>query len=314
MGYAVVLGEALIDLLETAAATGGDPGYRQAIGGAPLNVAVGISRLGGEVEYAGSLSNDVLGDRIAAFLRRAGVRTTAAKRVAVPTTLAVTTFDGAEPTFTFYGEPPSYALLAPGDLDPALTGGADVLYAGSICLLREPFRAAARAAWRTPGPLRVFDPNVRPTLLPDAAAVHDLRDLVEEFFATADLVKLSSADAEVLYDGASPAAAAERILKLGARAVVVTWGAKGAYVASADGASMLPAPSVAAIDATGAGDSVMGALIRRLLADGFPADLDGWYRHVRFALAVAGLVCERQGGATAMPTPEELTERWGALI
>jgi fructokinase len=71
---------------------------------------------------------------------------------------------------------------------------------------------------------------------------------------------------------------------------------------------------VAAIDATGAGDSVMGALIRRLLADGFPADLAGWHRYVRFALAVAGLVCERPGGATAMPTNDELVARWGALI
>jgi fructokinase len=311
MGYAVVLGEALVDLLE--ADLDGELIYRQAIGGAPLNVAVGATRLGGEVQYAGSLSGDILGERLAAFLRAAGVGLRAVKRVPVPTTLAVTTFEGAEPTFTFYGEPPSYALLEPGDLDPGLIGGADVLYAGSICLLREPFLAAARAAWQVPGPLRVFDPNVRPTLLPDAAAVAALRDLVEEFFATADLVKLSSADAAVLYDGADPPAAAERIRKLGARAVVVTSGAKGAYVSAGEGASMLPAPVVAAVDATGAGDSVMGALVRRLLADGFPAGLAGWQRHVRFALAVAGLVCERPGGATAMPTHEELTARWGEL-
>jgi fructokinase len=312
MGYAVVLGEALVDLLETE--LDGELTYRQAIGGAPLNVAVGATRLGGEVQYVGSLGSDVLGDRIAAFLRRIGVGMQASKRVPVPTTLAVTTFEGAEPTFTFYGEPPSYALLEPGDLDPALTGGADVLYTGSICLLREPFRSAARAAWAVPGPLKVFDPNVRPTLLPDADAITALRKLVEEFFATADMVKLSSADAELLYDGAPPDAAAALILGLGARAVVVTRGSKGAYVATGEGASMLPAPTVAAIDATGAGDSVMGALIRRLLADGMPADLEGWHHNVRFALAVAGLVCERQGGATAMPTNDELTARWGALI
>jgi fructokinase len=312
MGYAVVLGEALIDLLE--ADHEGELIYRQAIGGAPLNVAVAATRLGGDVRYVGSLSSDVLGDRLAAFLRDAGVRLKNAKRVAVPTTLAVTTFVGAEPTFTFYGEPPSYALLEPDDLDRTEIGGADVLYAGSICLLREPFRTAARAAWQTPGPVKVFDPNVRPTLLPDAKAVDNLRDLVEEFFATADLVKLSSADAVVLYDGAEPAAAAEQIRSLGAKAVVVTCGSKGAYIATADGAEMLPAPSVAAIDATGAGDSVMGALVRRLLADGVPADLAGWRRSVRFALAVAGLVCERRGGATAMPTNDELVARWGALI
>lgn len=312
MGYAVVLGEALVDLQEQT--LDGELVYRQAIGGAPLNVAVGAARLGGDVHFVGSLGGDALGQRIAAFLDRVGVGTQAVRRAAVPTSLAVATFDGAEPTFQFYGEPPSYALLEAGDLDRALIAEAAVIYAGSISLMREPFLSAARAAWAIAGPLRVFDPNVRPLLLPDAAAVASLREMVEEFFATADLVKLSSADAELLYDGSSPAAAAERIRRTGARNVVVTCGAKGAYVAATDGAAMLPAPSVDAVDATGAGDSVMGALVRRLLADGIPVDLDGWQRNVRFALAVAGLVCERQGGAVAMPTQEELTARWGALV
>jgi fructokinase len=228
--------------------------------------------------------------------------------------LAVTTFEGAEPTFTFYGDPPSYALLEPGDVDTGLVAGADVVYTGSISLLREPFQAAARAAWAVDGPLRVFDPNVRPTLLPDAAAVAAQRDLAEEFFATAHLVKLSSADAEVLYDGADPATAAARILATGAGAVVVTHGSRGAYVAAGGDHAMLPAPSVTAVDATGAGDSVMGALISRLLAEGLPDRMDDWQRHVRFALAVAALVCERRGGAVAMPTAAELTDRWGALV
>ena len=65
-----------------------------------------------------------------------------------------------------------------------------------------------------------------------------------------------------------------------------------------------------AVDATGAGDSVMGALIRRLLAEGFPPDLAGWHRHVRFALAVAGLVCESPGGAVSMPTREQVAARF----
>ena len=311
MGYAVVLGEALVDLLE--ADLGGELVYRQAIGGAPLNVAVGATRLGADVRYVGALSTDVMGERLVAFLCDAEVGLDGIKRVAAPTTLAVTTFQGAEPTFTFYGEPPSYALLHPSDIDTATVENASVLYAGSISLLREPFLSAARHAWRIEGPIKVFDPNVRPTLLPDAGAVTDLRDLVEEFFATADLVKLSSADAAVLYDGADPATAAGHIRKLGARAVVVTCGATGAYVA-ADGTEMIPAPRVEAVDATGAGDSVMGALVRRLLADGFPADLAGWHKNVRYALAVAGLVVERRGGAIAMPSEEELAARWPNLV
>jgi fructokinase len=324
VGYAMVMGEALIDLLEADLDSG--QVYRQAIGGAPLNVAVGVARLGGDVRYAGTLGTDVLGDRIAAFLRDAGVDSRDVRRVAVPTTLAVTTFEGAEPTFTFYGEPPSYALLDADDLDLSAVAAAAVLYTGSICLLREPFRTAALAAWSAAapsssapsssglsasGPLRVFDPNVRPTLLPDKAAADALRELVEHFFSTADLVKLSSADAVVLYGEHDPAAAAARIRALGAGAVVVTCGSKGAYVDASDGATMIPAPVVDAIDATGAGDSVMAALVSRLLHGGRPAGLTGWTDHVRFALSVAGLVCERQGGATAMPTPADLQARWG---
>ncbi|GAB1646176.1 carbohydrate kinase family protein [Krasilnikovia sp. MM14-A1259] len=311
MGYAVVLGEALVDLLETE--RDGELIYRQAIGGAPLNVAVGATRLGGDVEFAGTLGTDAPGERIAALLRTAGVGARGVRRVPVPTTLAVTTFEGAEPSFTFYGEPPSYALLRPDDLDAALIAGASVLYAGSIALLREPFRAAARAAWAIPGPVRVFDPNVRPTLLPGPAAVASLRDLVEEFFATADLVKLSAADAAVLYAGAPPEQAAAQILRRGAGVVVVTAGAQGAYLATPGAATMLPAPRVSARDATGAGDSVMGALVQRLLAEGPPAGPADWQRHVRFALAVAALVCERPGGAVAMPTAAEVTGRWGPL-
>jgi fructokinase len=309
VGYAMVMGEALIDLLE--ADLDGERIYRQAIGGAPLNVAVGVARLGGDVRFAGTLSTDVLGDRMAAFLRAAGVDGQGVRRVGVPTTLAVTTFEGAEPTFTFYGEPPSYALLTPADLDVPAIAGAAVLYAGSISLLREPFLAAARAAWSTAGPLRVFDPNVRPTLLPGTAAVDALRDLTEEFFATADLVKLSSADAVALYGEHDPAAAAAHILTLGAGAVVVTCGSRGAHVATRDGATDIPAPLVEAVDATGAGDSVMAALISRLLTGGRPTGPAAWTGHVRFALSVAGLVCERQGGATAMPTPADLLARWG---
>ena len=60
-----------------------------------------------------------------------GVGVRLLKRVPVPTTLAVTTFQGAEPAFTFYGEPPSYALLEPGDVDTGLVRGAEVRDTGS---------------------------------------------------------------------------------------------------------------------------------------------------------------------------------------
>ncbi|MDI6098047.1 PfkB family carbohydrate kinase [Actinoplanes sp. NEAU-A12] len=312
MPYAVILGEALVDLLETT--SGPETLYRTAIGGGPLNVAVGVRRLGGEAHFVGTVSEDVWGERICAFLAEAGVGVTGVRRVTAASTLALTTFAGPEPRFRFYGEPPSYGRLTPGDLDLSLLGGAAVRYAGSISLLAQPFLDAARRAWAVPGPLRVLDPNVRPALLPDDAAVAALRDVVEQFAATADLVKLSSADVAVLYSGATVPEAARRLRRTGAGAVVVTCGPDGAWLDAGAETAALPAPAVQAVDATGAGDSVMAALIARLLATGLPDGVAGWGESLGFALRVAGLVCERHGGAAAMPTQDDLDRRWGTAV
>ena len=299
---AVVVGEALVDLMETDFS--GERAYRPMVGGAPLNVAVGLARLGRPVEFVGSIGRDVLGQRIRAFLAATGVGTAGCVEVDAPTSLAVTSFSGAEPDFHFYGEPPSYGLLSPTSLDLARIRAATILYCGSIALLCEPSLAAARLAWREPGPIKAFDPNVRLNLVRDRGA---LRTIVEEFAATADLVKLSEPDALALFD-ADPGAAAEHLRAVGAATVVVTRGAAGALVVTGTGRATVPAPAVRAVDTTGAGDAMMAGLLSGLL-DGVPDTLDGWVSRARFAVTVAGLVCERPGGATAMPTLAEVHAR-----
>jgi fructokinase len=309
MGYAVVLGEAIIDLLD--GECDGEPVYRQAIGGAPLNVAVGVARLGGRAQFVGSVGDDVLAGRIRDFLARTGVGVDGLVSVPAPSALAVATFAGAEPDFRFYGDPPSYGLLDPASVDLSLVEDSAVLYCGSIALLQPPVLAAARLAWSRAGGTRVFDPNVRPRLLHDDRARDQYRDVVAEFAGSAHLVKLSSADAAVLFPGATVAEAAERLRSLGATVVVVTCGATGAVVAAGQPSVRVPAPEVDPVDATGAGDSVMAALVADLLAEGEPVGAAGWVPRVAFALQVAGLVCESPGGAVAMPTRADVAARFG---
>lgn len=307
MRYAVVFGEALIDLLE--GECDGRPVYRRVIGGAPLNVAVGVARLGGTVEFAGSVGDDALAGKILDFLAAAGVGRRVVTTVAAPTTLAVASFAGAEPDFRFYGDPPSYGMDGAAPIDGDLLAGAAVLYCGSIVLLHPTALVAARSAWSLTKGLRVFDPNIRPRLLPDEAAWARQREIVAEFAATAHLVKLSAADADALY-GETPEQVAVRLRALGARVVVVTRGAAGAYVAYGSANAQVPAPVVDAVDATGAGDSVMAALIADLLADGPPDTLSAWQDRVAYALRVAALVCESSGGADSMPTRSAVATRF----
>jgi fructokinase len=68
------------------------------------------------------------------------------------------------------------------------------------------------------------------------------------------------------------------------------------------------------VDTTGAGDATMAALIHGLLARGAaPTDAAGWIDLTRFAMAVAAVVCEAPGGATAMPSLEGVWERFPDL-
>ena len=173
-----------------------------------------------------------------------------------------------------------------------------------MCLLSPPVLAAAREAWAIPGPVRVFDPNVRPVVGVDP-------DVVAEFAATADLVKLSSADAAALW-GESPERAAARLLALGAGAVVVTTGAEGP-------SSRTPPPRPACPPRRRrdrrhrAGDATMAGLSWGILTHGLPGDLAGWEALTRVAVHVAGLVCESRGGAVSMLTLAALRARFPAL-
>jgi fructokinase len=300
----MVLGEALVDLLESS--VDGELVYRPAVGGAPLNVAVGLARLGTRVEFVGAVGDDVLGARVRAFLRGVGVGDERLRTVTGPTTIALTSFDGAEPDFHFYGEPPSYGRFGPADLDQTRLSGAAAVYCGSIALLRPDALEAARAAWAAPGPLRALDPNVRLSVLRDPAAY---RAVVEELAATADLVKLSGPDAAALYD-ADAEHAARRLRAVGAAAVVVTLGAAGALVAADETWVRVDAPAVRAVDTTGAGDAAMAALIHGLLTWGVPDSPERWRGLVGFATASAALVCEATGGAVAMPTYAQILARF----
>jgi fructokinase len=304
MRYATVLGEALIDLLE--GRCDDETVYRAVVGGAPFNVAVGVARLGGAVQFVGSLSTDALGRRLSDFLTANGVSTDNVYQVDEPTTLALTTFVGSEPSFAFYGD--SHGRLSPNDLDLELVASSDVLYCGSIAMLREPTLASARSAWAVPGPRKVFDPNARPQLLRNVAAY---RAVVEEFAATADLVKLSAADAGVLW-GEDPVTVAHRLAQ-DRTTVVVTRGAAGALIRNAGETIEIEAPMANAVDATGAGDSVMAALIHGLLVSS-PDVKTNWSALVSYAVAVAALTVEGRGGATALPTAAAVRARFPQVI
>jgi len=189
-------GEALIDFTASEAGALAFLGHE---GGSPLNTAVACARLGQPTGFLTQLSTDLFGERLMAFLARNGVDTRFILRSAAPSTLAFVERTPQTNRYAFYTHGSADATWAPEPL-PQLPAECRFLHFGSISLLQEPAAThiAELVAANAGRCVIVFDPNVRPSLIPDMAAY---RARVTEWFALADLVKLSDEDAELLAPG-----------------------------------------------------------------------------------------------------------------
>jgi ribokinase len=103
-------------------------------------------------------------------------------------------------------------------------------------------------------------------------------------------------------DDASAEQAARQLHERGARAVVITLGARGAFALNEHGGRRVPPFRVTAVDTTAAGDAFVGALATAYAAQ---PDLDA---ALRAASAAGALAATKFGAQPSMPTRAELDE------
>ncbi len=295
----VAIGEMLIDFTPVVE-DGRTVGFRLHPGGSPYNVAIALARMGVEVEFAGKASTDLFGRLLVDHLQREGVGTRFLSRSPAPSTLAFVALEGGEPSFAFYGEGAADTLLQPDDLSAGIAA-AGVLHFGSISLLRG--QAAATIAGvveRLRGcALLSFDPNIRPSLVTDAAGY---RQILARMFRAAGIVKMSEADARWFAPERSADAVAAEVRSQGPALVVITRGARGASARTATAHAQFAAPEVRVVDTVGAGDAFTAGLLCALVQrDATTREAvehlgaDELQTALRFAAAAAALTCTREG-------------------
>jgi fructokinase len=300
----VVAGESLVDLVPD-----DDGRLRPLPGGSPLNVAVGLGRLGVATGFLGGLSSDALGDLLVGRLEGSGVRVLPSRRTTRPTTLAMVHLDGeGHAAYSFYLDGTSATGFGSDELalaareEPAVARAALHVSLGAVTLaspgtgrlLAELLRDGATR------PLVSLDPNVRPAIMRDLAAE---RAAIEAAVAAVDLVKVSDADLIALAPDRDPLAVAGEWARSGPALVVVTRGADGATAVRAEGGTLTVASlSVDVVDTVGAGDAFTSGLLAALdehdLLDRTALQVAdaGLLREVlAFAARVAAVTCTRHG-------------------
>ncbi len=297
-GVIAVIGEALIDLVET-----DDDAPRLARpGGSPYNVALGLARLGRHACFVGRLSRDPLGAVLRNHAVRSGVDLELAVDAYEPTTVALIELaaDGSA-TYRFGVDGTADFRWTDAELH-SVPSSVDAVHFGSLASWLPPGDAAiARrvAELREAGALVSYDPNVRPHLQPDAAQA---RAQIEQALALTHLVKTSEEDVAWLYPDESADDIIAGWLELGPSVVVLTRGAEGAHAVTRHGTLTCPPVRTEVVDTVGAGDAFMSGLLDAAAAHDLlgekeldAAGPDAIRALLSHAAVIAAITCSRAG-------------------
>lgn len=298
-------GEVLVDLIFIEKPGEGSR-VEMHFGGAPANLAVGVSRLGHRAGFVGSVGDDIFGKFLINSLRMYEVDTrfTVIKRAR--TTLAFVVVDErGERWFFFYRKPwteTADTMLELSDVDPYEVAKARVFhfsgFSTSFPPTSETIYTLAEYSRRS-GAVVSYDPTYREDVwLSREKTVEAFRRSLK----IATMLSMSIDEVEYFFGETNYRYLAERILEKypNIEVVAIRMGAKGAYVKTRHEEVYKEPFKVRVVDTTGAGDAwTAGFLVAYILEK---RDLE---YSVLLANAVAAIVCTRYGAITAMPTLEE---------
>ncbi|GGY17865.1 ribokinase [Streptomyces djakartensis] len=261
-------------------------------GGKGANQAVAAARLGARTALLARVGDDAYGRLLLDSQREAGVDTVGVLVGGAPTGVALITVDPSGDN-SIVVSPGANGRLSPQDVRAA------------GCL----FQSSKVVSTQLEIPLETVVEVVR-NLAPDSRFVLNPsppRPLPRELLAACDPLIVNEHEAKVILGesavGDTPEDWARILLAKGPRSVVVTLGAEGALVASAEGVLRIPSVKVSAVDTTGAGDAFTAALAVRLGAG------ESLAQAAAYAARVGALTVTKEGAQVSFPSAAEVAAR-----
>jgi ribokinase len=261
-------------------------------GGKGANQAVAATRLGGSVTFIARIGDDIFGKQAVAQFQKEGIQTRfVSTDPEQPSGVALIMVDNKGEN-SIAVAPGANALLSEADIDRA----SSELTAAKVGLLQLEIPLETVVCSIN----RLYNAGTKVILNPAPA-----RPLPAEIYPNIYIITPNETEAELLTgihvsDIPTATQAAQILRKKGVKHVVLTLGAKGAFVCSEDFTGLVPAPIVEAIDTTAAGDVFNGALAVAVGQDMALKEAVG------FACRAAGISVTRMGAQASAPYLNEL--------
>jgi ribokinase len=270
-------------------------------GGKGANQAVAARRAGAEVVLVAAVGDDELGRQAVEHYRREGIDVDHIRTIQSAASGVALIFVGPDGENMIGVAPGANGHLSQSDIDRLPD---HVFRAGGVLLvgLEIPVSTASRAIRRgqAAGMKVILNPAPSPSLQPDLAVA---------LLSAANVITPNRLEAAMLLGMAAsvpvdPAACARSLLDKGPGSVVMTLGAEGCLVVTANDSQTIAAPRVQAVDTVGAGDAFNGALAVAV-GQGRPlAEAAAW------ACAAAALAVTKSGAQGALPHRDEIDRLW----
>ena len=261
-------------------------------GGKGANQAVGVARLGAKTTFVGAVGQDMIGDFLIQGLESNSIDTGHVMRAKDRATgcAFITLYPNGNNTIVV--APSANFALKPADIERA---AAVIEKADALCTVLEipleTVEAALRVA-RKAGKLTVLDAGP-PQKCP--AEILKLADIVSP-----NETELESLSGEEVTGRVSAREAAQKLIALGVRTVVLKLGSDGAMLVTGKTNQHFPAFKVKAVDPTAAGDAFTAALTVKLAA-GEKIDAA-----IRYANAAGALAVTKLGAQPSLPSAKEV--------
>jgi 5-dehydro-2-deoxygluconokinase len=298
-------------------------GFDAFVGGSPLNIAVGASRLGAKVSLLTGVGDDKVGDFIISFLKKQQVDTNTIACVKGARSSAVVL--GIEPPdrfpLVFYRDNAADSQVTIDDVIAAKIENYKILEISATALNIEPSRSAVfyaieKAAendvdivldidfradqWKD---IRSFGLMVRALLPKVKIAIGTEEEILAATLHSAEQVQISHQQISAPEIKGDIESSIQKIIGSGPEILIVKRGSKGATIYYKDGRKQdVPGFPVEILNVLGAGDAFASGFIYGYL--------QGWdiYKACRLGNASGAWVVQKAGCANDMPYHEELME------
>lgn len=305
--HVLIYGDAFVDYI---AEDQSNSTFTTFLGGATVNVAAGIARLGASSAFITVTGDDATSEFVRDELRKEGVDLTFAKLKSDKRVSGVyvhLTEDNDRIFHTYIDETPNIQVES-ADLFAEAFYNASALHICSGTMFHstalQTTREAVRLAKEYGVPLSV-DANIRPLRWKSEALC---RETIMSFVEDTHLLKLTEEELFFLTETATLEDGLATLLPYQVPVILVTAGELGTFAVIDGSMTHVGVKPVVPVDTTGAGDAFIAGILRQIHLKGRPKTHNEWIDYISFGNKLGALCATKPGALSAMPRIEDIEE------